>query len=115
MIANSNNNRSLPAASLHGINDCRASLFIASRMRHLGPRQEGSQGPPDVWQLPGEVMAWRVSGCAGLGRCTSHIEPSSTLPVPHQDEVVVKPGDTAPVPAERQAAANKPIPADEKV
>jgi hypothetical protein len=48
-------------------------------------------------------------------RCTSEIHPAATLPVPNQDEVKVKVGETAPVPAARQAAADKPIPGDEKV
>lgn len=44
-------------------------------------------------------------------RCTSHIDPADALPVPNQKEVPVKPGEAAPVPAERQAAAEKPTPA----
>ncbi|CAL8471274.1 g10816 [Coccomyxa elongata] len=43
--------------------------------------------------------------------CTTHIDPADTLAVPNQKEVPVKPGQAAPVPAERQAAAEKPTPA----
>ncbi|KAK9918657.1 hypothetical protein WJX75_005696 [Coccomyxa subellipsoidea] len=62
-----------------------------------------------------ECLEEIIKGATRCKWCTSEIHPAATLPVPNQDEVKVKVGETAPVPAARQAAADKPIPGDEKV
>ncbi|CAL8471272.1 g10814 [Coccomyxa elongata] len=62
-----------------------------------------------------ECLEEIIKGATRCKWCTTHIDPASTLPVPNQAEVTVKAGEMAPVPAERQAAAEKPISADTKV